>query len=46
MIDLSEELTDNDRCLVAAKLRQRVILSEGAAQISDIERFNLKKPNV
>jgi hypothetical protein len=35
-----------DRCLVAAKVKQRLSVSKRAAQKLDIERFNFKKLNV
>jgi hypothetical protein len=34
-----------DHCLVVAKLRERISVSKGTRQNSDLERFDLKKLN-
>jgi hypothetical protein len=36
---------DTDHCLVVAKVRERLAVSEQAAQKFDVERFNLRKRN-
>ena len=43
MYDPSRELTDTDRYVLIAKVRERLSARTQAAQKTDVERFNLKK---